>query len=146
MVSILTATAGEDVEDSVDTSNTATERQYRFSSSSAAVSLVTIWLACLSIALLVVMSKYSSMSVVAISSSMDKLDEKNNEIHEDTLDMIHTVDSKYRDTLLKLRRTVDDVSELEGQVEDSLRELNFFFLGMGKVAADASKEFEEFRI
>jgi hypothetical protein len=103
---------GEQVEDTVDTSNSATERQ----------------------------------NTITISSSVDKLDEKNNEIHEDTLDMINTVDSKYRNTLLKLRRTVDGVSELEGQVEDSLRELNFFFLGMGKVAADAFKEFDEFRI
>ena len=64
------------------------------STSAAAVSLVIIWLACLSIALLVVMSKYSNMSVVTLSSRVDKMDEKNNDIHEDTLDMIHTVDSK----------------------------------------------------
>ena len=133
MVSILTATAGEDVEDSVDTSNTATERQYRFCSMSAAVSLVTIWLACLSIAVLVVMYKYSNMSVVTISSRVDKLGEKNNDIHEDTLDMIDTVDSKHRETLLKLIRTVDEVDELEDEVRESLKEFNFFFLGLGKL-------------
>ena len=95
MVSILTDTAGEDVEGSVDTRNSAADRQNSFcSTTTAVVSLVIIWLACLSIALLVVMSKYSNMSVVTISSSVDKLDEKNNEIHEDTLDMINTVDSK----------------------------------------------------
>ena len=77
---------------------------------------------------------------------MDKLDGKNNDIHEDTFDLINTVDSKYSDTLLKLKRTVDDVSGLEGQVEESLQELNFFFLGMGKVAADASKELEDLKI
>ena len=109
------------------------------------VSIVTIWLSCLSIALLVVSSKYANMSVVTISSHLDKLDTKHQDIHEDTLDMIDTVDSKHRETLLKLIRTVDEVDELEEQVRDSLNEFKFFFLGLGKVAAYASKQLVELR-
>ena len=41
---------------------------------------------------------------------------------------------------------MDEVSELEGQVEKSLRELFVFFLGRERVAAGTSKEVDEYRI
>ena len=154
MVSQLVDSDASDVHDTISIQDTnsisdilSTQRQRQSMSTSCCrpvsiVSIVTIWLSCLSIALLVVSSKYANMSVVTISSRLDMLDTKHEDIHEDTVDMIDTVESQHRETVLKLIRTVGEVDELEGQVRESLKELKYFFLGLEKVAADASERLE----
>ena len=108
-------------------------------------SVVLLWLFCLSISLIVVASKYQNLSVVSLSSRLDTVDSHHSSNHAKAIQKISLVDTQHKDTVSQLRKTVNQVEELQGKVKDSLKELKYFLAGLGKVAEEAAKQLEKLK-
>ena len=56
------------------------------------------------------------------------------------------VDSRHENTVGQLGDTVDQVAALQGKVRQSLKELQFFLAGLGKVAEDAASQLDSLQL
>ena len=83
------------------------------------------------------------MSVTSIASRLEMLDERNKNLHEQTFDKIDSVESAHRKSLINLMRTVDELSDLEAQIETSLKELYHFLSTISKVAVKTSSSLKK---
>ena len=106
-------------------------------------SLVLIWLFSLSIALIVIASRYEDLSVVSLSSRLDSVDSLHSSNHEAALKRISDVDEEHKDTVLQLDQTLGQVERIQGKVSNSLRELKYFLARLGRVAEGAAKQLED---
>merc|ERR1712115_388356 len=109
-------------------------------------SILLLWLFGLSVGLIVVVSKYEDLSVVALSSRLDGVEQTHSDRHSAALQNIESVDSAHRRTVTKLRQTADRVEELQGHLEASLGKLSMFLGNLGRVAGDASREMDRIKI
>ena len=130
-----------DSEESLDSLATIVETTYqdsRYGRHLIYSLVVALWLASLSIGVIIITLRYSNMSVTSIASRLDMLDERNKNLHEQTFDKIDSVESAHRKSLINLMRTVDELSDLEAQIETSLKELHHFLNTISKVAVKTS--------
>lgn len=85
-------------------------------------SILLLWLFGLSIALIVVSSKYADLSVVALSNRLDGVEQHHVSRHSEALQRIGDVDASHRDTVRALGQTADRVEELQvGQREGCIQ-------------------------
>ncbi|XP_023323676.1 uncharacterized protein LOC111697784 isoform X2 [Eurytemora carolleeae] len=70
-------------------------------------SILIIWLFSVSVALIVVASKYQNLSVVSLSSRLDQVDRLHLEKHSNTNSRIDTVSSQHRMVCIRLQLEKD---------------------------------------
>merc|ERR1712032_307199 len=108
-------------------------------------SVVLLWLFGLTIALIVVSSKYADLSIVALSSRLDGVEQHHADKHTVALQKIGAVAASHRDTAQALGETSDRVKELQASLEGSLSKLSIFLGNLGRVAADASRQLDRIK-
>jgi len=108
-------------------------------------SVLLLWLFGLTIALIVVSSKYADLSIVALSSRLDGVEQHHADKHTFALQKIGAVAASHRDTAEALGETSGRVKELQTSLEGSLSKLSIFLGNLGRVAADASRQLDRIK-
>ncbi|XP_023323675.1 uncharacterized protein LOC111697784 isoform X1 [Eurytemora carolleeae] len=108
-------------------------------------SILIIWLFSVSVALIVVASKYQNLSVVSLSSRLDQVDRLHLEKHSNTNSRIDTVSSQHRTTAEQLAQTADNLIELQSRLRESLSGLAGFLSDLGQVARDAGSQLNKIK-
>ena len=105
--------------------------------------MILLWLFCLSVALIVVSTRFEDLSVTALSSRLDRLDSTHSENHLKAVQRIADVDSSHKETVMALGNTVQQVDLIQGKVKNTFREMKYFLTGLAKVAQGAATQLEE---
>jgi len=108
-------------------------------------SVLLLWMFGLTIALIVVSSKYADLSIVALSSRLDGVEQHHADKHTFALQKIGAVAASHRDTAQALGETSGRVKELQVSLEGSLSKLSIFLGNLGRVAADASRQLDKIK-